>query len=181
MPKTAPPAAAVAKDPHWSAKMERLRTRKPIEAYVTVTLDDEAKSKAARADIELASARAQAERDSGKDDEKHPAVVKAKKAADAAKEHLEDCTLKLGFRSLPRDVYEALIADHPPTDAQEAKGEVFNVDTFPAALISACSIDGMPLEDAQELLNSWNQSEAASLFQAAQWVNTMSRLELGKG
>lgn len=181
MPRTEPPAATVARDPHWSAKMDRLRQRKPLEAYVTITLDDQAKTAASKAEMDLAAARARVERQNGKADEKHPEVVKARKAAEAAQGHLTDSTIKLGFRSLPRDVYESLMADHPPAPDQEAKGEVFNLDTFPAALVAACSIDGMPLEDAQELLNNWNQSEAAALFQAAQYVNTMSRLELGKG
>lgn len=177
----APPAAAVAKDPHWAAKMQRLRERKPLESYVTIITDDEAKTAAVRAEAELAVARAGAEQNSGKDSEKDPNVKAAKARADEAKQRLEDATIRLGFRALPRDVYENLLAEHPATKEMEEKGEFYNVDTFPAALLAACSVDGMTLEDAQELLSTWNQSEAVSLFQAAQWVNTMSRLELGKG
>jgi hypothetical protein len=184
MPKTitGPPPAAVARDAHWSAKMDALRARKPIEASVTVPLDPEAKTDLDKAEMELALARGRAEHESGKDaPDSHPLVAKAAKVVAAAQERVEASTITLGFRGLPRDVYEKLMADHPPTADQEAKGEIYNVDTFPPALISACSVDGMPLADAEELVRGWNQAEVAALFHAAIYVNTTSRVDLGKG
>jgi hypothetical protein len=181
MPKVeAAPAAAVARDPHWSQKMARLRAREPIRATVTVVLEEDLKGEVARADMELTAARARAERDSGTDAPTE-AVTELEAKVAQLRARLEDNTIKLTFQGLPRDVYEALMADHPPTPDQEGKGEVWNTDTFPPALVAACSVDGMSLEDAQELMRGWNQSEAASLFQAASFVNTMSRVELGKG
>jgi hypothetical protein len=55
-----PPAAAVAKDAHWSAKMARLRARKLPERTMSICDDQAAKAAVTDAALSLAKARAAA-------------------------------------------------------------------------------------------------------------------------
>ncbi|WP_274558044.1 hypothetical protein [Streptomyces spiramyceticus] len=119
-----------------------------------------------------------------------PAVLAAAGALDDAQRALAEATLTLTFRALPRPVWEQLLKDHPPTEAQADSGMEYNVETFPAALIAACHIEcdeagtevaGMTESDAQELLDVWPDSEAKALFTAALLVNQTMRADLGKG
>ncbi|MBN0044709.1 hypothetical protein JS756_11430 [Streptomyces actuosus] len=195
-----PPAAAVARDAHWSAKMARLKARKLPERSLRLCDDDEAKKNATDAALELAKARTVArgqsieqgvsEADREEWTVSQPEVVAAQLRLDAAEQVLEDATVVLTFRALPRPAWEQLLRDHPPTEAQADQGMEYNVETYPAALIAACHIErdesgdevsGMSEQEAQELLDAWPDSEAKALFTCALLVNQTLRADLGKG
>ncbi|WJV48903.1 hypothetical protein [Streptomyces flavofungini] len=195
-----PPAAAVARDPHWSAKMSRLKARKLPERALRLCDDDEAKKNATDAALELAKARttarsasveqgvAEAEREQWITAQAE--VVAAQLQLDDAEHALADATVVLTFRALPRPAWEQLLRDHPPTEAQADQGMEYNIETYPAALIAACHIErddtgtevaGMTEQEAQELLDAWPDSEAKALFTSALVVNQTLRADLGKG
>ncbi|MFD9394085.1 hypothetical protein ACFWBB_26125 [Streptomyces sp. NPDC060000] len=195
-----PPAAAVARDAHWSAKMARLKARKLPERSLRLCDDDGAKKNATDAALELAKARTSArgqsieqglsEADRDEWTVGQPEVVAAQLRLDAAEQVLEDATVVLTFRALPRPAWEQLLRDHPPTEAQADQGMEYNVETYPAALIAACHIErdeagdevpGMSEQEAQELLDAWPDSEAKALFTCALLVNQTLRADLGKG
>ncbi|MFF0291023.1 hypothetical protein [Streptomyces sp. NPDC005262] len=197
---TEPPAAAVAKDAHWSAKMARLRARKLPERTLSICDDQDAKTAVTDAALNLAKARAGALAEcteQGIREEQHDAWVASNPqvlAADAgltrAQDALADATMVLTFRAVPRPVWEQLLRDHAPTEAQADQGMEYNVDTFPAALISAChverdaggaEVEGMSAAEAQELLDTWADAEAKALFTAALVINQTLRADLGKG
>ncbi len=198
--KARPPAAAVAKDAHWAAKMARLRARKLPESTLSICDDEDAKTAVTDAALELAKARAAALAECVeqriREDQRdawvasNPEVVIADAALTRAQDALAETTVTLTFRALPRPVWEQLLRDHAPTEAQADKGMEYNVDTFPAALISVChverdetgaEVDGMSVADAQELLDAWPDAEAKALFTGALVVNQTLRADLGKG
>ncbi|MGW3827772.1 hypothetical protein ACWEAF_37270 [Streptomyces sp. NPDC005071] len=195
-----PPAAAVAKDAHWSAKMARLRARKLPERTLSICDDQDAKTAVTEAALNLAKARAgalaecteQGIREEQRDAwvESNPQVLAADTGLTRAQDALADATLKLTFRAVPRPVWEQLLRDHAPSESQADQGMEYNVDTFPAALISAChverdaggaEVEGMSAADAQELLDTWADAEAKALFTAALVINQTLRADLGKG
>jgi hypothetical protein len=176
-----PPAAAVAADAHWAAKMAKLRERKTPTYTLRICDDDNVKARLRRAERALALAEDAASL--SPDDQQAAAALEAAKAAEAAaREAVEAATLvKLTFRGLPRPQYRNLIKEHPPTEEQAEEGGAWNEDTFPAALISAASVDGMSEDEALELLTTWAQAEAVALFRAAQTPQEDDRTDLGKG
>ncbi|MDX3766409.1 MULTISPECIES: hypothetical protein [unclassified Streptomyces] len=197
---TEPPAAAVAKDAHWSAKMARLRARKLPERTLSICDDQDAKTAVTEAALVLAKARAgalaecteQGIREEQRDAwvASNPQVLAADTGLTRAQDALADATLTLTFRAVPRPVWEQLLRDHAPSEAQADQGMEYNVDTFPAALISAChverdaggaEVEGMSAADAQELLDTWADAEAKALFTAALVINQTLRADLGKG
>lgn len=111
-----------------------------------------------------------------------------------AQEEFQETAIKFVMEAIGRNRYDALLREHPPTEAQieEAKrdGESvsFNPDTFSFALIDACCIE--PEHEPGELAEwlredpdeEWNMAEIADLFQAAVMVNVdRSRADMGKG
>ncbi|TQE30874.1 hypothetical protein Sipo8835_23055 [Streptomyces ipomoeae] len=186
-----PPAQAVARDPHWSAKMARLRARELPQRPVTFVDDPRLKTAVSEAALGLAKARTSASAESieqGVAEElreqwiqAHPNVLAAASAVEAAESALEEGTIRLTFRALPRPVWAQLLREHPPTEAQADMGHEYNVESFPAALIAACSVDGMGEGEAQELLDNWSDADAKALFTAALLPNQTLRADLGKG
>ncbi|MEU2558437.1 hypothetical protein ABZ626_03680 [Streptomyces longispororuber] len=180
--------------------MARLKARKLPERSLRVCDDDEAKKHATEAALDMAKARTAARTESIEqgvpeaDRETwitgQPAVLAAQLRLDAAEQALEDVTVVLTFRALPRPAWEQLLRDHPPTEAQADQGMEYNIETYPAALIAACHIErdesgaevaGMTEQEAQELLDAWPDSEAKALFTSALVVNQTLRADLGKG
>ncbi|WP_425834189.1 hypothetical protein [Streptomyces fractus] len=163
----------------WAAKMERLRRRATPRSTLRISDDDELRRALTEAEAQARRARLFAE--ATPDDaaataraaEADAALAEARSMYDAASDTLT-------FLALPRPVLEELIGRHPPTDEQAAEGAVFNPDTFPPALISAASSDGMSREEAAELLATWPAAEANLLWEAAWQVQQESRVELGK-
>ncbi|MFC1415429.1 hypothetical protein [Streptacidiphilus cavernicola] len=186
-----PPPAAVAADAHWAAKMERLRNRKLPERPIRICDDEQAKAGVADAALLLAKARTAAigelsEQGVPEDQhadwiDAHPKVVAASAQLARAESLLDEATITLTLRALPRPVWEELLTEHGPSEEQADKGMEYNPESFPAALISATSVDGMSQTEAQELLDTWADAEAKSLFTAALLLNQRTRIDLGKG
>ncbi|MEU3559662.1 hypothetical protein [Kitasatospora sp. NPDC006786] len=195
-----PPVQAVAQDAHWRAKMARLRARALPERTVKICDDDAAKLAVTDAQMKVAQARAAARTAAagqGIDDaavdafmEAHPQVVIARSVLATAEQALADATVSLTFRALPRPAWEALLKAHAPTEEQADRGMDYDVETFPAGLISAAHVErdesgaevaGMTAEDAQVLLDEWSDSDAKILFTGALAVNQQIRVDLGKG
>ncbi|WP_372407405.1 hypothetical protein [Streptomyces luteireticuli] len=175
--KPSPPAAVVDSDAHWSATMAKLRARTLPERTVRICDDQGARSGYERARDEARRARQLAD--------SSPGIAELGEAAAQAEEDLESAraefhgrSVVLTFRALPRPVMEELISAHPPTEAQD--GAAFNPVTFPAALISASSADGMSEDDARELLELWTAADANALWDAAWTVQQDGRIDLGK-
>ncbi|WP_116211609.1 hypothetical protein [Streptomyces olivoreticuli] len=185
-----PPAEPVARDPHWAAKMARLRARTLPEQTLVICDDSAVRERLDAAKAEAARCRA-VDAAAGQQDGKETrraadAVAKAQEAFDAA-------ALMLTFRALPRPVLDGLIKQFPPTEQQAETGDLWNPEAFPAALIAAAHVErdpsGQPVEgltsaEAQELLDAWPISESNMLFQAAwqaQQLTRASTVELGKG
>lgn len=101
-------------------------------------------------------------------------LAAAKKAYDAE-------VIVLRFAALERKDLEKLQKDNPPSEADEAAGQDFAMDTFAPALISAASLDGMPAAAAQKYLDTWHSADAAGLWSAAWSVQHQQRTDLGKG
>lgn len=179
--KPEPPAAAVAADAHWAAKMERLRARTAPTATLRICDDEAAKAELAR--TELLQRRTADEVDLEPDDpDVKRRAANAAAAVERAQQRVEDATLVvLHFRGLPRPNFLALMKEHPPTEQQAEDGHEWNEDTFGPALISAASVDGMSVQDAGELLTTWATQEANNLFQAAYQPQLANRTDLGKG
>jgi hypothetical protein len=180
--KTAPepPVEAVARDPHWMAKLDRLRRRSL--ARTRLRLWDDPDLRVAYEDLRSREARARLIAAGSSDDEAVQAV--AKEAAEqlaAAERAADEMTEPLVFQALPGDHFEALIRQHPPTEEQAEQGEDFNTKTFPAVLIAAAAVDPMTVEDAQEILAAWGPTDRADLFAAALSVQQQRRTDLGKG
>lgn len=173
-----PPPAAVAADPHWAAKMDRLRNRKPAERTLLIRLDDASvdAARAARTARQSAQVAANASPD---DDAAQARLELAEQTLAGAEADLALATVSLTFRSLPRDSYEQLIADCPPTAEQEADGQTYDPETFAPALVSACCTDDMPVADAKELLATLSQLEAGLLFEACIGLNERARMDFG--
>ncbi|WP_405803413.1 hypothetical protein [Streptomyces sp. NBC_01187] len=163
----------------WAAKMDRLRQRARPQNRLRICDDDQLRQQAEAA--EQAAHRARLLSEAAPDDEAvAQRAADAEVAAQAAGATLDDASDFLTFRSLARPVLEELIAQHPPTEAQEAEGAIFNPDTFPAALVAAASFDGMSEQEAAELLSTWSAPDANMLWEAAWQVQQESRVELGK-
>lgn len=151
--------------------------KKPRRKTITLYASDEALELVERRQNELKEVTSPEDR------------AKAQKNLETAERALKDSEITLVFQSIGRKRYEDLITEHPPTDKQneESKAETgsdapYNVDTFPAALISASAVEPeLTLEQAQELWDTWNQGEVLEIFYAALEVNTARRSGLGKG
>lgn len=177
--KPQPPAAAVAADAHWAAKMQRLRDRQLAETTFVICDDPDVRTRYQRA--QRAHDLAQTYLKDHPDDAE-AAVEAAKTAVEygEAKTAYDQVAVPLRFRALPRKALEALYKEHKPSEAEADEGKEW-ADTFHAALIGASSVDGMSEEEAQELLDTWSLSEANALFNAAFSVQNTTRADLGKG
>ncbi|MFD9004520.1 hypothetical protein ACFV0T_26765 [Streptomyces sp. NPDC059582] len=177
--KPEPPAAAVAADAHWAAKMARLRDRTLAETTFVICDDADVRSRYQRA--KRAFDQVQDYLKTHPDDTDTIAdAAKASQAFDEAKAAYDEVSIPLRFRALPRKAFEALIKEHAPSEAEADEGKQW-ADTYPAALIAAASVDGMTEQDARELLELWSLAEANALFNAAMGVQDNTRADLGKG
>lgn len=97
-----------------------------------------------------------------------PRVTLAKKVA-AAREKVRKSYTEFRFQSLGDKEWSDLIAAHPGKE----KGHGWDPETFPKALIAACSVDPTMLpEQVGELFEILNEAQRAELFQCAFDVNS---------
>ncbi|MBC9724952.1 hypothetical protein [Streptomyces sp. TRM68367] len=177
--KRPPSPSAASAEGAWAAKMDRLRRRARPQNKLRICDDDPLRQRFEETEQAARRARFVAEANPG-DEQAGQRAADAAAAHDDARAALDAASDFLTFRALPRPVLEDLIADHPPTEQQTEEGAIFNPDTFPAALVSAASVDGMSREEAEELLNGWSAPDANALWDAAWQVQQESRVELGK-
>lgn len=77
------------------------------------------------------------------------------------------------YRALPSNDYDELQAAHPPTAEQKRNGQIYNVDTFAPALISAVSWEPkMTVDEAREIYTSpdWSGGELSTMLIKAMQV-----------
>ena len=112
-------------------------------------------------------------------------IADAQAAHDAAVQAVQDSTIPMRLRALPREgdgSYAVLKAEHPPTDADNARVQETSGDpkakalwhraTFGPALVAASLIDPeINPEQAVELATDLNEGEWNGLFAAALDVN----------
>jgi hypothetical protein len=79
------------------------------------------------------------------------------------------------FQALGGDQYDELLDAHPPTKAQQADGMIWNTTTFPAALVSACSVEPKIDEEMAKSLwtsTTWSRGELMGLFAEVMSLNS---------
>ena len=108
-------------------------------------------------------------------------AVNAKAELDAAQREYDAHTITLRFTALEQQELEDLQAKHPASEQDEELGRDFAFDTFAPALISAASLDGMPVEAAARYMKTWTAPDARGLWQAAWSIQHAQRTDLGKG
>lgn len=77
--------------------------------------------------------------------------------------------LELLFEAISYKELDSLQAKHPPTQAQRIEGAAYNRNTFPPALVAACSVEPKISEaEARDIWQSddWSSGELTTLFQA---------------
>lgn len=98
---------------------------------------------------------------------KNPAETLARKIK-AVRERMRKSETEFRFRALGEKIWSDLLAAHPG-----GKGQSFDPDTFPKALISAAAIEpAMTPDQVTELFEVLNQGQRDELWQAAFEVNT---------
>jgi predicted RND superfamily exporter protein len=115
------------------------------------------------------------------------AEVEAKRA------QVRETSIKFVLQAIPRKKYEEILEAHPPTAKQVEdyksggnKDSIeFNPDTFPMALIAACTVEpDVEHEELEAWLrdgDEWNNAEVLTLFMTAMEVNQSRRIvNLGK-
>ena len=84
---------------------------------------------------------------------------------EALESQLAESRVSFRLRGLGRNAFQRLLAEHRPADDD---ARVFNPDTFPQALIAACSLDPvMTVEDVAELGDVLTDGQFDELFDAA--------------
>jgi hypothetical protein len=171
---------------NWDALKKRLdKVKKPVSAFhLCEDPDIRDRYQAARKTADRTAAYLKSLPDTAAADAR---ALAEQRAADAAAElataekAYKDATITLRFTALERSEFEALQNAHPASEQDEADGLAFDMDSFAPALISAASLDGMPIEDATHFLNTWTSADAKALFDAAWSVQHTQRTDLGKG
>lgn len=76
------------------------------------------------------------------------------------------------FQALGRTVFKAIREEHPPREQDTELGIPFNGDTYPQALIAACSIDPvMEVAQVLRLFDALTAAEISRLFGAVEGLN----------
>ncbi|MER7155038.1 hypothetical protein [Streptomyces lydicus] len=100
---------------------------------------------------------------------KNPAEALAKRIR-AARERMRKSETEFTFRAMGDKAWSDLIAAHPG-----GKGQSFDPETFPKALVAAACVDPvMTADQTTELFEVLNQGQRDELWQAAFEVNTES-------
>jgi len=170
---------------------EVLANKQPTTGKVDIVLDPALSDAYHEARMALDEARSAA---AGVPDDEtmRVAVLDAEDALAAAEEALRPAVVTFTQRALGKAEYEALKDDNAPTEAQRKKARAagdgamaWNPDTFPQALVAACSVDPViTADDAERMWKfpEWNQGELSELFFSALSLQSSRRVpDLGKG
>lgn len=170
----------------WAAKAKRLDALKRPTQTLTICEDPTVRERlkeataAARQAADLLAALPDSA-DGGERAVYEARAKQAQKDLTAAQKAFDAASVTLTFTALERTALEELQAKHPASEEQEADGDDFAMDTFAPALVSAASVDGMPVDAARQYLNTWSAADARALFQAAWSIQHQRRTDLGKG
>lgn len=167
-----------------------LAGKRPNTATCPIALDPDVAQAHIEAQAAADVARAVAEADPS--ETSRASLSDAEEALDAAQAAVDASTQVFTFVGLDGPSWDALVDSHPPTADQVRRAKkldqpkpVWNEETFPAALIAACSADpALTAEDAQQLLDApnMNAAETSGLFYAAHTASRTRRIpQLGKG
>lgn len=107
-----------------------------------------------------------------------PEAVAARAEVEDARQGLAEASYRIRFRNLPPDEFEALVAAHPPTKAQQDEGDMWDRTTFTPALLAACAVDSDMTEKdwTDELARpSWSRADRDQVFMAALTANVLPR------
>ena len=171
--------------PAWATVAKRLDALKPAVAKFTICDDPELRARLAEAKGAADDAVAALNALGATDDPARPVFELRAKEAGAelaeAQKAFDRAAIALRFKALPRQELEALQNAHPASEAEEADGADQAMDTFAPALISAASVDGMPVDYAKQCLDTWSAADAQALWRAAWNIQHQTRTDLGKG
>ncbi|MFH8483608.1 hypothetical protein [Streptomyces sp. NPDC018055] len=176
----APPAEAVSADPHWEAKLAKLRARTRPTVTLTICDDEDLKQAAATARFMEQQAKAAAEA-SPENEVLQAAQEEATVRLVEAQAALEEGSVPLRFQALPRNAFRELVAAHPPTEEQAQDRWDYNIDTMGPVLVAAASLDPLTEEDAAQFLSDWSKAEAERLLDVVLRLQQTERMDLGKG
>lgn len=146
---------------------EILKRARPRERSVTLCLAGDEAAEVERLERQLAELSDTWQPDSlgGK----NPGDALAKRIK-AARDRMRKSEAEFRFRALGEKVWSDLLAAHPG-----GKGQSFDPDTFPKALISAAAVEpAMTPEQVAELFEVLNEGQRQELWAAAFEVNTES-------
>lgn len=182
-------------DEEWEAKVEAATKRPAPESWPT--LRDPSKDLEARLALaEVLNVRRKTRasilaepRDGDLDDdeldalvEKHKDVKTAERKREKAEEAADAAAITFHLRGLSPRAYDHLMMQHPPTEEQEKRGQVFNPDSFWPALFSACSVRPVSVEKAAQIIHfAGNMGDTAQLMTVLRNLNEQGRVSLGKG
>lgn len=169
----------------WAATAKRLDNLKPAIAKFTICDDAALRTRLNEAQAAADDAEA-ALKSLGPDDETARPMFELRTKQTAAElaeaqKAFDRAAIVLRFKALPRQDLEALQNAHPASEKEEEAGEEYAMDTFAPALISAASLDGMPVDYARQCLDTWSAPDAQALWRAAWAIQNQSRADLGKG
>lgn len=116
----------------------------------------------------------------------------AKATYDAVYAEADEYLVEFVFKAVPRDVFEQLLNDSPPTKEQVKRAEEagedepdWNPDTFMPALVAASMISPeITEEEAFDMFSdpNWNLAELTTLFMAALSASNQRKVvNMGKG
>lgn len=170
----------------WDALAERLdNVQKPVQ-LLKLCQDTEVRERFR--DAEHANEKSQKNlKGLAKDADEDARAIYERQAAAAATELAEAQAvydahvIVLRFTALERQKLEQLQKDNPPSETDEAEGKNYAMDTFAPALISAASLDRMPVDAAHRYLDTWSAADAGALWNAAWSIQHRQRTDLGKG
>jgi hypothetical protein len=174
---------------------DALERKRPLVKILSIPLDEEgeeAGEQYAACEAKLMEVRRQLERWPS-DTTLREKERECEDELDAIRDELEGHTFDITFRALPGDELDALIEEHPPTKEQRTKWRKDNAgnplaspprhnsDTFPPALVAACS--DLSEEDVKEVWHGdrFSMAERDSMYFTALQVNQTARIvDLGK-
>lgn len=169
---------------------EFLARKRPNTAECPIAMDPDAVEAYARAKAAVDVARAVV--DESPTSTARAALAEAQEDLEAAEVAARAATQVFTFRGLSEPEWSALIGEHGPTKDQITQARKdqkipppWNDDTFPQALIAACSVDPeLSAEDVERMRKSekLNGAEMQALFVAAHDASRTRRVaQLGKG
>lgn len=112
--------------------------------------------------------------------------ARAQGELDEAKAALSACFHRIWFSGLNDTEFDALVALHPATKAQEADKWLWNPDTFNYALLEACAVDSdLTAEEWEVEVNDgtrWSRADKSRVIAAALACNQQTMADAaGKG